>query len=879
MSYFKILNAKIGSRLRRVKAPCLGASLLLLLAATGTTASSITPKGGSATFRAADATFDADQLIVAPPNASYISYNEFSNFVVNEPLQVFNLPNAGKPAADVVIIVVDRLDITSSIELIGPPSDILLIEKQRSGVDGKITCVNCSFYNFNRITLGVINTAKLSGFGQNMSSVGALDSTVSSGNATIANLYAPAALSLEVLSTRVDLTGEIDLNQKVRQDGTGSYNKDLNGNKRIGAGSVNLFMGAVTYDYHEREVTKSIPHNGAAINLKGAINAPSVRILSSYPLNVSTVIDTRTDLLSTTMYRGEITIVNESVVVETINLPASSNLTVTNRIVSEGSIDLRSAGSLILSGSAKINAPEVNIISVENWYNYGKAEATILSAGAKAVENEGQILAFDQVHIESEDYIFNQYGGEIQSDDIQLLSENGIVRNGSKTPYKTSGSESNRLIEYADSYVSELKIESLRLGAFYQEGVSVDTSNQNLVAAPVSSAKILGNTIAVSGAAFENINPYYVLTEDDGSAMVDRNKALQVRMSANEGLLVTTNDYILNSSALIEVNSPTGLLHLKTAFFNNERYRTQTHLSFENSLEREVLNPIFNDGQVVNEDYSETLSTRVAVYSTPGTVVSMNDMKVEASLSVLNNTAYIEVFGDVVVDSPLVSSLGNVLRQVTRGNSSTFSTHNETGGGGSIPFYGFGDISDSSVAVGAELDTLFYVGGIVTSEYENWFSNNRPLNDFFGAAIANTGTIPNDGKSCIEAKVGSDENPDGTVDNYVISQGRDCGSEARPGYEEYELTTTVDEIKNPFVATEAEAGENNAALDNPFTVEWTREQLVIENCDFVSDCYDAELGVNEVEGAVSFDIFNTLRRYYFEATEWFADLYEEVKFW
>lgn len=793
----------------------------------GVQASSIISTDGNTSFQPDNGSLPADQFIAAIGNDSYISYNEFSDFVVDQPLQIFNLPSGDTPAADLVIILAENLSISSSIEVVGPRTDLLILEIMSPDVGGNFTCANCSFYNQNRITMGAITEAESAAFSVSLLGVGNI-SSVSKSEALVSNLYAPSALSLEIVTEQMSLTGNIDLNQKASYEVGGQYENDLNGDKLVGTGSVNIYLGGYIWNYEEREIIGVT--SGRSSSLAGSINAPNVRILSSASLTVSTEISTKTDLLATTMYRGELTIVDENIVLETV----FSELTITGNIQSEGNIDLRSVRDLTIGVDAELEANEIKIIAGDDWFNYGKLDSNYVYAAAGSVENEGQVLAIDTVEIYADrpgyynpGHIYNQYGAKIQSKNIHLESVAGVVRNGSKAPYRVDNYNSNK---FYSGYEENL-LAANNFGAFYQ--FNIDTADTSYDSVPDSSASILGSNIKIKGIGFENINPYYVIAED-GTAEIEVSKAIQTKVSAEDLLAIESASYILNSSALLQVNGDQGLLSLNAILLHNERYRVETHLSYYQENGDPITDATYN---YTSTDSLETLSSEVVAYSLPGTIVSLGDMEVTAGQSVLNNTAYIEIFGDLKINSPVVNSLGHLLSSVEE-NSTSYVINQIFMGG----YYD----STTKVIDSSQLDTLFFVDGSVLSNVDATFANHEPLDYFIDQAVD---LIIEEDFAFLD-----------TVRRCIANCGS-LGIFGDPIYEQDSYTNGILDVGDEQVLQvswlDQKHVSNNSHLCTPF-------------CNPLS---------TEETGMSMYNLFDVLKRYFDSMVETFNNIYDEIKFW
>lgn len=801
------------------------ASLVLLTTSFHTGASVITDtRGKSIIFKAADGA--VDRLIAAPSNQSHISFNALRDFTVDRNLQLFNLPDGENPAADTIILYTDEANLAGRIEIVGPPSDLVILVKSPAREVETLNCNYCEFVNVNRVTLAIVKPEVMN-VSSGMTELGNLASVANS-TILVTGLNAPGALSLEILTETLNLSGEINLNQAVSSDSSSVYAKDINGSKSVGSGAVNLYLGWSTWNYEQREIVGVLAGAPKELSLNGSINAPSIRVASSFPLIVSSRIDSRTDLLSTIMYQGTLVAVDENIVLESIgdNVP----LTLNGQFYSEGAVDARASNNVVINPGARISANEIKLIAANKLLNDGHLDAEDLYIAAKEVENEGSMQSKGQVYAVAENYLVNQYGGVIRANEVRLESKNGVIRNGSKTPYKSSAATNTGLLNYRSDYINTLS--DVVMGAFYQPGVNVNTTNTNYVMAVDNSANIIANTIEIKSAAFENINPYYVFVDVAGQAAINLRRANQILVSAEQSLAIDASNYVLNSSAQMIVNSEKGALSLKTTLLNNERYRVETTLSkaVTTSEDEGYFGPV--------DVTTDSLGVSVGVFSPPGRLISMGDLRIRASQSILNNTAYIEVFGDAYVDSPTVSSLGVILHRFSQDTNSF-----------SAPCYNFYSIGFSGSACGysyteqvlvdgRQLDTLFFVQGAFNAVGSTgWYNNHKPINTY----AANT------------AEMLAAENLGLVLDTVRIRRG-----------------TRVFELDDSY--TQDLVGENLETLQ----IKWKDEKFV-----------EARLDPTEPEpaytyyrkGTASFDFKEELERYYSRFKHLFTRLYNEINFW
>ena len=658
-------------------------------------------------------------VAIDPANASRISINPSSIFNVSaNPLQILNLSPSiivnedGDEIAvlpPLVVIVADSIELSNQIELVGPASDILFVATGDGASAGTIACNDCEFKNFHRVTFAVADREG-GVFSNEITSIGRLNSA-QNGSISISNLTAPGVLGFEALASNITLTGEINTHQRVVKDFLGGYVNDDAGDLVMGSGSVSLLMGGVDWNYEEQEI-KQATVLGLNHQLSGSIKSVNINITSSEGLILDSNIDTRTDLLSSIRYRNQLYILNEEVFIQTLGdalLDFEAGIwqmfQIDSAIHSNGSIDLKSFTNINLESLVnEISGGSVELTAgaaINNSANI-TASNSIYMAG-DAIENEGDLVANFLVELWAENSLSNQYGGKISGKTVDISAKKGAVRNGSRTPYKSIAADKPDLLTITDDYFNTL--DPLRTGIFYSNDFNVETSSVgNLVMALDSSAHILGETITINGAAFENINPYYENVSPDNSAeepyyngllysnekiSLDVDKVKQISVSAEKVLDIETENYILNSSAHMLVQAVDGTMALKTASLLNERYRVLNGLKKTKTIYTSTSDPLsekadqlWESGEYLvrygdfgfydktemkqPETFEDRYETRVLSYSPQGLIVSLGDIAIEASSSFVNNLGYFEIFGNASFNSPIVHDLGLENSSVSR---------------------------------------------------------------------------------------------------------------------------------------------------------------------------------------------------------------------
>lgn len=655
-----------------------------------------------------------DLLQINKANSSGISINKFDRFeITSSPLNIINLSSnpldpTDKPAK-LIVIVADSIVLQNTIDIVGLTTDILFISTNSAEA---INCTACTFNNFYRITLASANPETT--ISDTVSLIGNL-STDSSGAISINGLNAPGAIALDIVANRLALKGEVNLHQKVSKDFLRSYTLDSNGNYSMGSGSANIVLGGTNWNYDEQKIISLSPTTSVSA-LNGEINAVGVKISSTADITVNTKIDTLTDLIGTVHYRDQVHIPIETITIQSVG---AANLSIVGDQTSNGDISFKSTGHLYFDNpQTKINAAKVDLIAGEDIRNDASIEAGNVNLAANNIKNEGLIRSDFFIGIWAEKNILNQYGGKIIASTVKLQSKVGLVRNGSRTPYK---SNTDSLLSLGSDYITSL--DPAKLGTFYTAGMNVSTDNTNYVMASDNSATILANNIEIVGTALENINPYYEIEDSQGLINFNRQRIEQVAIIAEQNLVALTTGYIINSSAFMQVNSSQGTMHLKTGLLTNERYRSFSVLEKTQS----------SDGSIINIESKNT------IYSPPGDLLSMGDLDIEASEGFINNTAYVEVYGSAQFDSPMINDIGVAHEALSEATVSRLEWHTKY-----VSYLWWKEkqrytvtITDTIITLKrAELDSLFHIQGdtvVLNSEME-WFRNHEPIDTYIEQA-------------------------------------------------------------------------------------------------------------------------------------------------
>jgi hypothetical protein len=629
--------------------------LIILLRCSNASASTITPISAYSSSLSKISTTDADLLHVRSTASTNISINKFDNFeVTDKTLKLINVPRqmegSNEKSAQLIVIVANNIVLNNKIELVGPASDILFIS---TGFSGSITCNSCELKNFHRITFAT--AVPILGIGDYASKISWLD-TAPFGTVNINGLLAPGSIVLDVVTNTLSLNGEINLHQRAVKDSLGGYRQSDNGNYTIGTGSVNVLLGSARWDYETQKIVR-LADSGAQNTLGGSIKAVAVKVTSPKGMTINTQIDTRTNLLSSVRHRDKMHVPDEGIVFQVMG---GSTLAVNGSQYSNGDIALKGSADIFLSSSqTNINGREVSLVAGKAALNAANIEANSIKISVEDFQNEGSLKAIDSIEVQSEKHLLNQYGGLMTADVIKLQSIDGIVRNGSRTPYRSESVNNNLLLNLTRTYYSSINV--AQLGSFYMPEFQIDTeASSGKTKAASTSANINARHIEITAKGFENINPYYKHIDSEDKIVLTRKQALKVNISAEDHLAIKTDNYILNSSARIAVNNRASKLLLSTEMLLNDRYRIANVIDKKSQTTEEVNEYDVGGATWTNEVDTEVtvLKTKTAVFSPPAVLLAMGDFQAEASATFFNNTGYVEIFGNAVFNTPELYDYG-----------------------------------------------------------------------------------------------------------------------------------------------------------------------------------------------------------------------------
>ncbi|MCH2157274.1 MAG: hypothetical protein MK096_00650 [Oleiphilaceae bacterium] len=583
-----------------------------------------------------------DLLQVNPPNESGISVNRFERFYVDEPLKIVNLPGKDadgieKSAAHTVLIVAPDIDILSSVELLGSASDVVFIS---SSDNDYVACDPCSFDNFFRVTIATVPA----GFHapSDLSQIGNLTTSTGS-KVALGGVSASGILSFEVLTRILMPSVSIETRETVSSSSFGGFEHNVNGDKKVGGSGANIIIGDIEWRYESQSLV-SVGSNGLSQSLSGTINASSINIFNSNSLNVSATLNTRSDLISTMRYKGMTHISPETVTLQSFK----DDLVFSGQIKSNGRVNIRSGEDALTTESGVIEASDIDLIARNDALILGSVTADRLGIAADFVLNRGRIEGFEKVELYSENNIVNNFGGMILSEVVALESKSGVIRNGSRQPYASANHSYAQSLNYSPNDASD---NGFATGLFYHSDVYEEDLSARVRPSSLA-AGVIGGNISLKAPVVENLNPYWVATNEDGTADVNSKLLGQVGIIANNMLKVSAESYLLNSSAMMRVDNPLGTMSIRSPIVSNERYRTLNLLDKDTSVET-----VTEQGSST-EVTTTSFYTRPYSFSPPGLIVSMGSLEMEANSSFVNKQAYFEVYGDAWLNSPSIKVVG-----------------------------------------------------------------------------------------------------------------------------------------------------------------------------------------------------------------------------
>lgn len=610
----------------------------------------------------------ANDLQMSPANEHQISYNKLPSFNVTSKVRIFTGISSVPPK--LIIIESSEINLSHEIELVGHTADLLIISR---GATDTLTCTACKFTNFGRVTLAMAQPAVslLPGVLTVGELVGNRDAKVK-----LNNVYANGINSFEVLAGKIELIpgSVITTNLKASRLANGEYQINPTGTYVAGAGQVSLFMAGLGIDYESLTITRALPRQLTTIapetvNLNGNIESAGISIAAFDSINSSAALDTRSHVVVFDSYRSEVTSPLSNIGMQSFS--RLGLITLSGAINSDNEANVRSGGDLhvysqiaakrvqLIAGEKILNTTNGNIQALNMARDPGYENVSEIQLGANNIENLGYIFSPRKLSLAAQENIYNQYGGVLQGASISIESPNGIIRNGALTPYIVQGVHGGE-ISSTERYGKDYE-----LGTFYRINAQL---NANKILAPSQKAKIIANNVKIRGRAFENINPYFQMTGGAANDAVqfDSHRLEQVSLIATQTLDIKTTNSVTNSSAVLGVNQPNGMLTIETKLLTNERYLASFSLNTAAPTTQSTSVGAVNYycGSASNTgyctDYNATIHTiseitkdYAAAMAPPGDLFSMGNFKVTTQTGLLNRFSFIEVVGDAEFIGPI----------------------------------------------------------------------------------------------------------------------------------------------------------------------------------------------------------------------------------
>lgn len=644
----------------------------LLFTGTQSVASEITWSGQEIRLVEGDSSLN---LTLNSADSKGISFNSFDSFSVDG--QGINIINVDDHAPSLIVIQARDINISGVIELIGPKTDILFVS---NSVSGNFTCSTCYLDNFSRVTIAPTPFE----YGNDSGEIGVLSSKAG-GSVYIENLAAPGTYYVEVLANTFSNKGYFDLNSKVTKTENG-YISDLNGDETLGAGLLNAIVGDVEWDY-DNQIVKDVDPSSERFSLNGSIDAVGIKLVTSGAWDLKARLNTVVDVLSAFAYQSTSSGSDEEGILglekylgkETISIHAFSKNTasyLSSSINTQGQIQTGIYSDLILNGTSRIEAGDIEIASVGTLKNNRPMFARNINLSGQHIVNEAHLEGSITAQLYAEYNLVNQFGGEIEGQTVILESAKGIVRNGSRYPYRDDITNDYPLgfDEYRDLRLT--LAETSKIGTYYHPQIDVSLYG-NKEKPATHKAHISAYDLSISGYAVENINPYWASASSNGQFTLDKNLSTQVSIYAQNKLNILAKNenpdgignsvkkqygYLLNSSALLLSGSSSQSLSLiSTEILINQRYRNLNLLKRDydsvtrynvkpdridsSHIKNREGNPTLRSTDVTETVDTETFRTKPFAYSPPGGLLFFNELHMNTSVGFLNETSIFESYG------------------------------------------------------------------------------------------------------------------------------------------------------------------------------------------------------------------------------------------
>jgi hypothetical protein len=622
----------------------------------------------------------ADTLIVKKSNPSRISYNKLSHFLVRRPLKIINRGDMHDNGIvpQLIVIDADQIELNSSIEIVGEPADLLIVNTTGSNA---IRCKSCGFINVERAALAVATPA--APFSSSMAQVGQLQTRMG-GVIDIDNLQASGVVSLEVIADKVTAKGQITTQQYARQ--TTEPNPNTNEQEPVldfvvtptvdsvvvGSGGVSILQGNLAVNYETLELGATVAGAGV-MDLQATISSGAINVFATDAIQLSGYLSTRSSHRAAQIYHGQLRAQEEQIQLKTIaQATTAPSLRIHGSVLSDAKVQMIGHSGDIKSG-AGIRAAAVKAELIGQLLNQGYIHSYVrataenpasdiigIELGVGSLDNRGEIMdmfndttgeesvtfTHGEIKIASENNVYNRFGGLIKAKTIQVVSEKGKIRNGSLYAFdatEVGGKESSTIISIVRHDTSRLS--------------TLNSLDFSLSKPPVANttAVIVGDHVILDAAqSVENINPYtepYTADSVEIStvSIAAEDHASDVQIEAIKKLSITGGTYVLNSSAQLGVSESRSenLLSIKAPVIRNERYFS--NMIIETFSDREKVQEQTN---IVINNWAKGVQSRYGFYSPPGYIYSFAKTEFNFGASgdgLVNNVSYVDLYGDLNV--------------------------------------------------------------------------------------------------------------------------------------------------------------------------------------------------------------------------------------
>lgn len=814
-------------------------------------ASSSQLKAGQADIKIFTATESGQDVVtMSAPNANGVSVNRFAEFdVTDRDLSIMN--HAGwhndqfgnqvwRDAAQTIVVIADRVTLTKKISVSGMPADIVILAPN---ADSEISCDNCVFENALRISLLTATPARM--LSQNTTIIGSVGAGPQT-QITITDLFAPGSIALDLVTRDLSFAGVIDTHSRAMKANGGGFEFVEHGSELVGSASVNLMLGEITWHY-ETQTLQFARHSGT-IHLGGDIRSSAVNASIAGDLVFGGYIDTRTDGMATTNYKDGVYVPQEQVSLIALD---GGNLTMNSTVDSGGEVTLQGTGNVLLNSTLlPIKAKSLKVLAQSKVTNLTSIEVQQLGIAADTIVNEGKLVGDGSIELYAVNDVRNQYGGHIVGANVLIESENAVVRNGSRTPYRSQGSDEAYIMDASDS-VPGRDSNYAQQGTFYGLQHSVLVSPDGVTKAAKNNAYIVADKLKILAVGFENINPLYAkVNEGDVQVRFAHSLLSQVYVSAEHLFEFKASSgpsgepgYFLNSSAILAVNQPNARFSIEADSVVNERYRVESIL--EESFVPGEFRPA-GPGETVELKYDkDNVISRTAVYSPPGTIVSLSGAEILAPNSIINRMSYFEIFRDAALSTNDFSVLG-----LSHGGVSQITLTYKN-----IPNpHGPSTYSTDSVASfdPRQLDSLFYVNGqLLGADVDLAFQLKNIFEYYAYAAVLENFIAEN-----------------GAID--TVHTGFSPSTHSNPAGAKHESFVTQDAVENP----EIEFGSESFTLSE--TVNTTRDYY---QTDFASGNVTNEYTADTKDISETFHIWDEIQNALVAYKSRWDALLTEVQWW